>query len=171
MRPIVVLLGLLVSGCTSPAAEPADDAWLEHLEIVTPPPQAPQAAGLPIPLMKTFTGHVDVPFYCAPGVGGNEDVEPLVYEAATEDFDLEVPVDTRFLNGTLEWPASPTTESNDLDLHIFDGNGTYRDGAYYGHLGETFSVELPPGDEGTWRIHVLHCLGAPTDFTLTVELS
>jgi hypothetical protein len=130
------------------------------------PPGVP--TGLDEPVPYEFTGHVDVPHYC---FDQDPTVEEAVRDLASDTFEFEVPPNTRFVNGTLDWETTgPTPETSDLDLLLFDGEGDYFD-ANSLDVPETFTFDLLEGDQGTWTAVVQNCQNPPTDLTLSLELS
>ncbi|MGQ0534793.1 MAG: hypothetical protein ACT4PT_01835 [Methanobacteriota archaeon] len=129
------------------------------------------AAGLDEPIAYAFAGHVDVPS-CYVDEGSAP--EKATHDASSDTFSFEVPPDTRFVNGTLDWEThgpitNPVVDMNDLDVVLYDP-----DGELFQHDSgppETFSFELRDGEQGEWTAIVYNCENPPTDFTLTLELS
>lgn len=144
---------------------------LERITVAPPIVEPPRPAGLAEPIHLEFNGHVGLPYYCFdPGVPSGNPVEDAFYEESSEEFVFDVPVGTRFINGTLDWDTT-APEADDLDIDIYRGDwDEYRGGAYANHP-ETFSIELEVGDEGPWLAWVYNCQNPPTDFTLEIVLS
>ncbi|MGQ0534792.1 MAG: amidase family protein [Methanobacteriota archaeon] len=139
-----------------------DDACAGH------PPPPNDLPGLEEPVAYEFTGHLDV-------AGCYAEVDPALepFVRHEMEFEFDVPADTRYINGTLEWsthgpPASPT-DLDDIDVFFYDAKGDRWRGA--DDVPETFEFELHEGVQGAWRAVVYNCENPPTDFVLTLELS
>ncbi|HLE97302.1 MAG TPA: sialidase family protein, partial [Candidatus Thermoplasmatota archaeon] len=124
--------------------------------------------GLDEPVAYEFNGHLDV-------AGCYAEVDPALEPFVRHEieFEFDVPADTRYINGTLEWsthgpPASPT-DLDDLDVSFYDAEGDRWRGT--DDVPETFEFELHEGDQGAWTALVYNCENMPTDFTLTLGLS
>ncbi len=131
--------------------------------VYTRPPPPP---GLDEPVTYEFTGHVNVP-------GCYAEADPAL-DAVVRDrveFEFEVPADTRFINGTLDWGT--TGPVADVDVFLYGAEGQrFRDDVDETQVGrETFGYELQEGDQGSWTALVQNCENPPTDFTLEIVLS
>jgi hypothetical protein len=124
-------------------------------------------AGLDEPVPYAFTGHVDVPG-CY--LGSAPPLEQAASGLTSVTIEFDVPPQTRFVDGTLDWATyGPTPDTTDLDLLLYDPAGNYYDTP--DKVPEAFHFELQDGHQGTWTAIVRNCENPPTDFTLDLVLS
>ena len=165
-RPEIVRLASVEA--TGATADPISRMDWPPLRPYVPPPPPPPPPGLDEPVEYEFTGHVDLP-YC--DLESYPALEEVARDRGSRTFEFEVPADTRFVNGTLEWATTgPTEETSDLDLMLYDAEEDAFDVGTY-DVPETFASELRTGDQGAWTAVVKSCRNPPTDFTLSLELS